>query len=92
VREFTEAASRNTVRVRTPRAAELRGLLAGPTVAVTTVADGLLEVSGISATEIGMVACEHRVPLAELTPVKASLEEAFMELTEESVEYGAVAS
>ena len=48
---------------------------------------GLLEVSGMSSTEIGMLACDHRVPLAELTPVKASLEEAFMELTEEAVEY-----
>src|SRR5205823_11380126 len=33
VREFTDAASRNTVRVRTPQASELRGLLAAPTVA-----------------------------------------------------------
>jgi ABC-2 type transport system ATP-binding protein len=87
VREFTDSASRNTVRVRTPQAAKLRGLLAGPDVTVTGVEDGLLDVTGLSSTEIGLVACQHQVPLAELTPVKASLEEAFMELTEDAVEY-----
>jgi ABC-2 type transport system ATP-binding protein len=87
VKEFTDAASRNSVRVRTPHAAKLRGLLAGPTVVITSVEDGVLEVSGMSGTEIGMVACEHRIPLEELTPVRASLEEAFMELTEDALEY-----
>ena len=89
VREFTEAASINTVRVRSPRAAQLRDLLAGVEVAVTSVEENLLEVTGISSTEIGLIACEHQVPLEELTPVKASLEQAFMELTEDSVEYRA---
>jgi ABC-2 type transport system ATP-binding protein len=87
VKEFTDAASRNSVRVRTPQAAKLRGLLAGPTVVITSVEDGVLEVSGMSGTEIGMVACEQRIPLEELTPVRASLEEAFMELTEDALEY-----
>ncbi|HEV8555746.1 MAG TPA: ATP-binding cassette domain-containing protein [Actinophytocola sp.] len=87
VKEFTDAASRNSVRVRTPQAAKLRGLLAGPAVVVTSVEDGVLEVSGMSGTEIGMVACEQRIPLEELTPVRASLEEAFMELTEDTLEY-----
>jgi ABC-2 type transport system ATP-binding protein len=87
VREFTDAASRDTVRVRTPQVAALRALLAGPTVTVTTASDGLLEVTGMSSTEIGLVACRHQVPLVELTPIKASLEEAFMELTDEALEY-----
>jgi ABC-2 type transport system ATP-binding protein len=89
VREFTDLASRNTVRVRTPEAAKLRGLLAGPGVTVTGVEDDQLDVTGLSSAEIGLVACDHRVPLEELTPVKASLEEAFMELTEDAVEYRA---
>lgn len=87
VKEFTAAASRNSVRVRTPQAATLRGLLAGPAVVITSVEDGVLEVSGMSGTEIGLVACEHQIPLEELTPVRASLEEAFMELTEDALEY-----
>ncbi|HKS43752.1 MAG TPA: ABC transporter ATP-binding protein [Amycolatopsis sp.] len=87
MREFTESASRNTVRVRSPRAAALRDLLAGPDVTVTSMADGVLEVAGLSSTEIGMIACRRQLPLEELTPVKASLEQAFMELTEEEVEF-----
>jgi ABC-2 type transport system ATP-binding protein len=87
VSEFIESASRNTVRVRTPQAAALRGVLAGPGVTVTSEEDGVLEVSGLSGKEIGLVACQHQLPLEELTPVRASLEEAFMELTDEAVEY-----
>jgi ABC-2 type transport system ATP-binding protein len=88
VREFTDAASRNTVRVRSPQAVKLRSLLGGPGVVVTTTEEGLLEVSGMNGTEIGLVALNNQVPLEELTPVRASLEEAFMELTEDAVEYG----
>ena len=87
VREFIENASRNSVRVRTPQAARLRALLARNGVTVTSVEDGVLEVSGLSGTDIGLVACEQRIPLEELVAVKASLEEAFMELTDEAVEY-----
>ena len=87
VSEFTESASRNTVRVRSPQAARLRSLLTGPEVTVTSAEEGLLDVSGLSATEIGLVACQQQIPLEELTPVRASLEEAFMELTDDAVEY-----
>jgi len=90
VREFTEAASRGTVRVRSPQAARLRSLLTGAGVSVTSAEDGLLEVSGMPGAEIGMMASRAQIPLEELTPVHASLEEAFMELTDEAVEYGNV--
>ena len=48
---------------------------------------GVLDVEGLEARRIGEVATEHRLTLHELTPVAASLEEAFMELTRDSVEY-----
>ncbi|MBT2231023.1 ABC transporter ATP-binding protein [Nonomuraea sp. NEAU-A123] len=51
--------------------------------------DGGLSVSGLSATRIGELALSRGIALSELTPRSASLEEAFMELTEESVEFGA---
>jgi ABC-2 type transport system ATP-binding protein len=89
VREFIDMASRNTVRVRTPQAPRLRGALAGAGVVVTGVEDDVLEVSGMTGKEIGLVACQQQIPLEELTPVTASLEEAFMELTEDAVEYRA---
>jgi ABC-2 type transport system ATP-binding protein len=87
VREFTDMASSNVVRVRTPEAARLRALLVAADVSVTTTEPDLLEVAGLSSAEIGRVAVDQRVPLVELTPVQASLEEAFMELTQDAVEY-----
>jgi ABC-2 type transport system ATP-binding protein len=88
VSEFIESASRGAVRVRSPQAVRLRSLLAGPEVSITTEEDGLLEVFGMSAADIGLVALREQVQLEELTPVRASLEEAFMELTDDAVEYG----
>jgi ABC-2 type transport system ATP-binding protein len=87
VSEFIDQASRKVVRVRTPQATELRELLVGREVSVTSSEHGLLEVSGLSAGDIGRIACQHAIPLEELTPVQASLEEAFMELTQDAVEY-----
>ncbi len=49
--------------------------------------DGALAVTGVLAAEIGSVASTHNVVLEELSPQSASLEEAFMELTHDSVEY-----
>jgi ABC-2 type transport system ATP-binding protein len=86
--EFTARASQKIVRVRSDSAERLRALVAGPQVSVTAVEPGLLEVHGLTSSEIGHVAWQHSVPLRELTPVQASLEEAFMELTQHSVEYG----
>ncbi|TDW83972.1 ABC-2 type transport system ATP-binding protein [Kribbella pratensis] len=60
------------------------------TTAGATVRDGLegaLVVSGLSGAEIGKLAAYHGVALSELTPQRASLEDAFMALTRESVEY-----
>ncbi|MEU5853625.1 ATP-binding cassette domain-containing protein [Saccharopolyspora shandongensis] len=51
--------------------------------------DGGLAVSGMDATRIGQLALARGIALSELTPRTASLEDAFMELTEESVEFGA---
>jgi len=52
---------------------------------------GLLEVSGLTGEQIGELALEARIVISELTPLQASLEEAFMSLTGESVEYRASA-
>ncbi|MGW4524011.1 ABC transporter ATP-binding protein [Amycolatopsis sp. NPDC004378] len=87
VEEFIRRASSRVVRVRTPEAERLRDLLAGPGVGVTSLAPGLLEVSGLDGAEIGRTACREAVPLEELTPVQASLEQAFMELTDDALEY-----
>ncbi|MFT4083619.1 MAG: ATP-binding cassette domain-containing protein [Nocardioides sp.] len=87
VAEFIAMAGGNSVRVRSPEATELRRLLLGPTVTVTSPEPSVLDVSGLSAAEIGDVAWRARLPLHELSARSASLEEAFMQLTDEAVEY-----
>jgi ABC-2 type transport system ATP-binding protein len=87
--EFVQAASGNVVRVRSPQAAELRGLLVAPDVNVEALDPGLLEVRGLTAAQIGNVAAANGIALHELTPQQASLEEAFMDLTREEIEFKA---
>ncbi len=87
--EFIASASSNSVRVRTAEAGELRSLLLRPGVTVASASADALEVTGLSSTEIGQRAATAGIALSELTPVQASLEEAFMELTRDAVEYRA---
>jgi ABC-2 type transport system ATP-binding protein len=88
--EFLSQASGNVVRVRSPQASELGALLAGPDVTVAVLEPGLLEVHGRTAAQIGDAAAASGLALHELTPQQASLEEAFMDLTREDVEFKAV--
>jgi ABC-2 type transport system ATP-binding protein len=88
--EFLSQASGNVVRVRSPQATELVALLVGPDVSVTVVEPGLLDVHGLTAVQIGDAAAASGLALHELTPQQASLEQAFMDLTREDVEFKAV--
>jgi ABC-2 type transport system ATP-binding protein len=90
VREFIASASVNSVRVRTPQAAQLRDLLLGAGVTVSSSVEGELAVTGLNTDEVGIRAAAAGITLLELSPVQASLEEAFMELTADAVEYRAV--
>ncbi len=87
MQEFVRQASKNLVWVRTPQADELRDALVAPEVEVVSVEPGLLEVSGLTAVQVGEAAAENGIVLHELTPQHASLEEAFMELTRDEVEF-----
>jgi ABC-2 type transport system ATP-binding protein len=91
VAEFISRASAGRVKVRSPQAARLRDLLAGPDVTVAQDEDGTLVVSGLASDQIGTIAGDNGVTLFELAPQQASLEEAFMELTGDAVEYRAAA-
>ena len=87
--EFIRQASGGLVLVRTRQAAELDALLSGPDVTVTAAGPGLLEVRGLTAVQIGEAAAANQLVLHELTPQQASLEEAFMTLTRDDVEFKA---
>ncbi|WP_405607423.1 ABC transporter ATP-binding protein [Streptomyces sp. NBC_00076] len=87
VDDFVRQAGGGGVKVATSEAVRLRSLLAGPDVTIVSSAAEELLVSGRDAREIGAIAAQHGVPLHELTPQSVSLEEAFMELTSDAVEY-----
>jgi ABC-2 type transport system ATP-binding protein len=89
--EFVRRASKRSVRVRSPQASRLRDLLSGPDVSVTEPEAAVLEVSGLDPEQIGETAAANGIVLHELTPVEASLEEAFMEMTRDEVEFHAEA-
>jgi ABC-2 type transport system ATP-binding protein len=92
VAELLAGASTNVVRVRSPHAVQLRGLLAGPGIAVTEAEAGVLVVRGLDPARIGALAREHHLEIHELAMEQASLEEVFMELTAGAVEYHATAT
>ena len=87
VEEFTALAGDRSVSVRTPQPSELRDVLLGPGITVTTETPGLLVVEGLTAEQIGTAAWQAHLPVFELSANEASLEEAFMQLTEGSVDY-----
>jgi ABC-2 type transport system ATP-binding protein len=88
VDEFVARSSHNYVLVRTPQPERLLPLLdaAG---AVIQSEDGAIRITGLDCAAIGDIAANHRIALHELAPQLASLEEAFMELTRDSVDYRA---
>jgi ABC-2 type transport system ATP-binding protein len=88
--EFIARGSGHVVHVRTPRAEELARAItvAGGTVTDTGL-DGLLEVHRLPEEKIGDVAFRAGIPLYHLAAARASLEQAFMELTAESLDYHA---
>jgi ABC-2 type transport system ATP-binding protein len=77
------------VRVRSPQADALQSVLAGPGVTTQHADPGVLMVFGLTSEQIGEAAAHGGLVLHELTPQQATLEEAFMALTEDSVEYHA---
>jgi ABC-2 type transport system ATP-binding protein len=81
-------ASSTVVRVRTPHAARLREVLRAPDVTITDDR-GELSVTGRSAEQIAELAFTHHLLLQELTPVHTSLEDAYLALTRDDVEYQA---
>jgi ABC-2 type transport system ATP-binding protein len=90
--DFIQRSSERSVLVRTPDGDHLRELLAseGGSVADAQAPEdqGALVVTGLPAPRIGELAASARLVLHELTPRLPSLEEAFMELTADAVEYG----
>jgi ABC-2 type transport system ATP-binding protein len=76
-----------SVLVRSPQATDLHDLLVGQGATVTSAEPGVLQVDGLPAARIADLAADRGVVLYELTPQRASLEQAYMELTRDAVQY-----
>lgn len=89
IAEVIATSSVNAVKVRTPHAGELAQQLAVTGARIERTAERELIVTGSTIERIGEVAHQIGALLLELSPRSASLEQAYMELTASSVEYGA---
>jgi ABC-2 type transport system ATP-binding protein len=89
VDDFVARASQKAVLVRSPELERLRHVLAGPGVSFAADERGAVEVRGLTAEHVGDAAAAAGIALHELSPVQASLEEAFMNLTRDEIEFGA---
>jgi ABC-2 type transport system ATP-binding protein len=87
--DFIDQAAEAQVRVRSPELARLQSILAsaGANAAIT---DGAMDVAGLSIEAIGEAAATNNIVLHELTSRKASLEDAFMKLTGDSLDFRSV--
>ena len=89
VNEFIDSSSQQWVIVRSPQLDQLAALLTAAGARVRPGQESSLEVAGMDSAAIGELAAAHGLVLHELASQRASLEEAFMELTSDSVEYHA---
>ncbi|MEN8650873.1 ABC transporter ATP-binding protein [Streptomyces sp. 21So2-11] len=87
--DFIRENSRSYVRLRSPQQERLLDVLHQAGITAVTAGNGTLEVDGSTSEQLGELAAAHQLVLHELSPQRASLEEAFMQLTAESVEYHA---
>ncbi|TLM82542.1 ABC transporter ATP-binding protein [Pseudarthrobacter sp. NamE5] len=85
--EIITGKGQSRARVRTDQPQQLMRLLAADGVSVEVQDHELLEVTGLPPREIARTALDNRIMVYELTPLQASLEEAYMELTKDEVEY-----
>ena len=87
VHDFIASNTEPTVLVRSPEASRLAALLTGAGATVASEDDGGILVTGSSPEAIGDAAHAAGIALHELSPQQASLEDVFMELTHDAVDY-----
>jgi ABC-2 type transport system ATP-binding protein len=87
VADFVTRAGRGAVKLITPDVEAFTSVLTAAGAAVEAADGGGLDVEGLTAAQIGDLAARDRLRVHELTPITASLEDAFMELTQDEVEY-----
>jgi ABC-2 type transport system ATP-binding protein len=86
-KDFVSRAAENTVKVRSPQLDQFAGVLRAAGAGLAPEPDGGLVVSGMDSDRIGEIAAANGIVLHELSPQTGSLEQAFMQITGDSVEY-----
>jgi ABC-2 type transport system ATP-binding protein len=86
IKEFVARTTDGTVKVRSPQLDQLRVVLRHASATVAEEDGGIL-VSGMDSEKIGEMAAANKIVLHELSPRTGSLEQAFMQITGDSVEY-----
>lgn len=76
-----------TLLVRSPRLSDLVTALQIPDATVSALEPGAAQITGVTAQTVGDLAARHGIPIYELTPRSGSLEDAYLALTDDSVEY-----
>jgi ABC-2 type transport system ATP-binding protein len=89
VKDLIAQAAGGDLRLVTPDATVFHELLIEANAFVRIEPDGALAITGLTAQQVGELARDHRLAIYELAVERASLEEAFMELTRDSLEYTA---
>ncbi|GAA3476413.1 ABC transporter ATP-binding protein [Streptomyces yanii] len=87
--DFIHQNSRSYVRMRSPQQERLRDVLHEAGIVAVESGSGVLEIDGSTSEQLGELAAQHQIVLHELSSQRASLEEAFMQMTADSVEYHA---
>jgi len=89
VTDLLGSASNGSVTVRTPHRSEIMTVLAAAGGVVTSTGSETLTVTGLAAERVAQLAADRGLPLYELTPHRASLEDAYLQLTRDEVEFAA---
>ena len=92
VTELIATASGNRITLRTTAPAEAMTVLASAGAEVTVIGSGVLKVSNLSSERVVVTLTGHAIPFSEVTAHRATLEQAYMELTSQSVQYRAEAT
>jgi ABC-2 type transport system ATP-binding protein len=92
VADLIAAASGNRITLRTTAPADAMTALASAGAEVTATGSGVLKVSNLSSERVVATLTSHAVPFSEIATHRATLEQAYMELTSQSVEYRAEAA
>jgi ABC-2 type transport system ATP-binding protein len=92
VADLIAAASGDRITLRTTAPADAKAVLTSAGAEVTATGSGVLRVSSLSSERVVATLTGHAIPFSEVTAHRATLEQAYMELTSQSVEYRAEAT